>query len=128
MGASEPEQVIELFCKLFNSNDLDGLIDNLYEDDAVLIPEPGAAPLAGKAAVAEVLKGFLGTGGTISVISTKAVRSGDLALTHTHWRLDIPGADGMEAQTAEIVRRQPDGSWKYAIDNPWGSAILAAGG
>ena len=27
--------------------------------------------------------------------------------------------------TAEIVRRQPDGTWKYAIDNPWGGAVLA---
>jgi ketosteroid isomerase-like protein len=128
MGASEPEQVIDIFCKLFNSKDLAGLIDNLYEDDAILIPEPGAAPVAGKAALTEVLKAFVETGGTISVISTKAVRSGDLALTHTHWRLDIPGADAMEAQTAEVVRRQPDGTWKYAIDNPWGTAVLTAGG
>lgn len=26
--------------------------------------------------------------------------------------------------TAEVVRRQADGSWKYVIDNPDGSALL----
>ena len=60
--------------------------------------------------------------------TTSAVVNGDLALTHTRWRLDIPDGEPMEAVTAEIVRRQPDGTWKYAIDNPWGGAVLDAMG
>ena len=27
--------------------------------------------------------------------------------------------------TAEVVRRQPDGSWKCIIDNPDGTALLS---
>lgn len=127
MEATEPEQVIDHFCKLFNSGDLDGLINNLYEDDAVFIPTPVDAPVSGKAAVAEVLKHFLATGGTLSVLATTTLKKGDIALTHTRWRLDIPDADAMESVTAEIVRRQPDGTWKYAIDNPWGGSVLDAG-
>jgi uncharacterized protein (TIGR02246 family) len=127
MGATEPEQVIEHFCKMFNSGDLDGLLSNLYEDDAVFIPTPADAPVSGKGAVAEVLKHFLATGGTLSVLATTTVRNGDIALTHTRWRLDIPDADAMESVTAEIVRRQPDGTWTYAIDNPWGGTVLDAG-
>lgn len=123
MAATEPEQVIHRFCELFNQGDLDGLIANMYEDDAVFIP-PGNTPVSGKAAVTEVLKGFLDLGGTLSILATTTIRNGDLALTHTRWRLDIPGADPMEHVTAEIVRRQPDGTWKYAVDNPWGGAIL----
>ena len=128
MGATEPEQVIDHFCKLFNSGDLDGLINNLYEDDAVFVPSPTDAPISGKATVAEALKGFLAMGGTLSVLTTTTLKHGEIALTHTHWRLDIPGADAMESVTAEIVRRQPDGTWKYAIDNPWGGAVLGAAG
>jgi ketosteroid isomerase-like protein len=59
-------------------------------------------------------------------LATTTIRSGDIALTHTRWRLDIPNADAMESVTAEIVRRQPDGTWKYAIDNPWGGSVLDA--
>lgn len=128
MAATEPEQVIDQFCKLFNSGDLDGLIENLYEDDAVFIPSPTDAPVSGKASVAEVLKAFMATGGTISVVATTTVTKGDVALTHTHWKLDIPGADAMGSVTAEIVRRQPDGTWKYAVDNPWGGNVLGAAG
>jgi len=124
MGAASPEQVIEQFCRLFNSGDLDGLVNDLYEDDAVFFPSPTDAPVSGKAAVADSLKEYLGYGGTVSVVASTAVTNGDIALTHTHWRLDIPGAEAMEGLTAEIVRRQPDGTWKYVIDNPWGSAVL----
>ncbi len=124
MAATNPEQVIEQFCSLFNAGDLDGLVNTLYEDDAVFFPSPTDAPVSGKAAVADSLKEYLATGGTVSVVDTTAVKNGDIALTHTHWRLDIPGGEAMEGVTAEIVRRQPDGTWKYVIDNPWGGAVL----
>ena len=48
--------------------------------------------MSGKAAVADSLKEYLALGGTVSVVATTAVTNGDIALTHTHWRLDIPGA------------------------------------
>jgi len=38
------------------------------------------------------------------------------------------GAEAMEGVTAEIVRRQSDGTWKYLIDNPWGGAVLGEDG
>ena len=128
MGATEPGQVIEEFCRLFNSGDLDGLVTELYEEDAVFYAAPDAAPLSGRAAIADSLKEYLASGGTLRVVATTAATNGDLALTHTHWRLDIPGGEAMEAVTAEIVRHQGDGTWKYAIDNPWGGAVLEASG
>ena len=30
----------------------------------------------------------------------------------------------MEGVAVDVIRRQPDGSWKMVIDNPWGPAIL----
>ena len=124
MGASEPTQVIEQFMKYFNSGDLDGLMDNCYEDDVVLVPAPGSEVATGKAAVREVLQGFLAMKGTMSLISAAGYPNGDIALTHSHWKLEVPGGDPMEATTAEIVRRQSDGTWKYVVDNPWGGAVI----
>ncbi len=88
----------------------------LCEDGAVLVPEPGPA----------LLTAFLDMKGTLEVLATTAVVNGDIALTHTRWRLDVPGGEPMESVTAEVVRRQPDGTWKYLIDNPWGGSILEA--
>jgi hypothetical protein len=39
-----------------------------------------------------------------------AIRNGDLALTSTR----LPGGGA----TVEIARRQPDGSWRWVIDQP----------
>ena len=30
----------------------------------------------------------------------------------------------MERSGFDVMRRQPGGSWKMLIDNPWGAAIL----
>jgi ketosteroid isomerase-like protein len=27
----------------------------------------------------------------------------------------------MEARSADVLRRQPDGTWRFVIDNPWGT-------
>ena len=39
-----------------------------------------------------------------------ALRNGDLALTSTR----LPGGGA----TAEVARRQPDGSWRWVLDHP----------
>jgi len=128
MGVTDPEQVIEQFIKFFNSGDLDGILAELYEDDAVLLSAPGAPVVSGKDGIRAVLQGFLGMGGTMSLVGATALSNGDLALTHSKWRLDVPGSDPMGGTTAEVVRRQPDGSWKYVLDNPFGGAVLDAAG
>lgn len=57
----------------------------------------------------------------------KAIRiitAGDLARSLASWTLDGTGPDGpiqMTGTTSDVFRRQPDGSWKVAIDNPWES-------
>jgi ketosteroid isomerase-like protein len=42
------------------------------------------------------------------------------------WSFDGTGPDGepvrLEAQNADVLRRQEDGSWRFVIDNPWGTA------
>ena len=124
MAAKTPGQVIEEFVRLFASGDVEALVEECYEDDAVFIPEASTGTASGKAAVRDGLKGFVETQGTLSVLASTVFENGDIALTHTHWRLDIAGADSLEGRTAEIVRKQPDGTWKYAIDNPWGADVL----
>jgi hypothetical protein len=47
---------------------------------------------------------------TLSNDHRPVIRNGDLALTST--RLPAGGA------TVEVARRQPDGSWRWVIDQP----------
>ena len=55
---------------------------------------------------------------------TKVVRAGDdLAVLYNEWSLTANGPDGkpiaMSGKAMEIVRRQPDGTWLFAVDDPF---------
>lgn len=50
---------------------------------------------------------------------------GDLALTHGHWKMTVGGETVAEGKTAEVARRGPNGDWRYILDNPFGSDVLA---
>ena len=55
----------------------------------------------------------------------KVLFAGDTALVANRWSLEGTGIDGeplrMGGTSADVVRRQPDGSWRIAIDDPWGA-------
>ena len=125
MGAKEPGQVIELFAKYFNAADADGIL-SLYEKEAAFVAGPGAGTLDGVDAIRQAIEGFTAAGGTMEIIGSAVYESGDIALTHNRWRWDTGQGEPQTAVTAEVVRRQPDGTWLYAIDNPWGGAVLDA--
>jgi ketosteroid isomerase-like protein len=82
----------------------------LYEPDAVLAFPPGQVT-TGSAAIREVYERLLADKPAFTAGEQQpALRSGDLALTST--RLVGGGA------TVEVARRQPDGSWRWVLDQP----------
>jgi ketosteroid isomerase-like protein len=105
--ARRPEDLGRFFVARANAGDLEGLVA-LYEPDAVLA-RPGGEPAAGTDAIRQALGRFLAGNPTISGTSQPALRFGDLALTSTRF-------DG--GATAEVARRQPDGTWRWVIDQP----------
>jgi uncharacterized protein (TIGR02246 family) len=123
MPATEPEQIHRLFEQAFNAGDVEALMA-LYEPDAALIPQPGAMA-EGTTAIRDSLRWFLDRRGTITLETKLVVRVGDLAFLANRWSLSggtMPDGSPAElgATTAEVARRQPDGTWRYVIDNAWG--------
>jgi uncharacterized protein (TIGR02246 family) len=127
MPATTPEQVHRLFEEAFNAGDLDGLME-LYESDAALIAQPGSV-VYGSEQVRAGLQGFLALKGRITLDTKLVVTVGDLAYLSNTWSLSGTGPDGnpvaLGATTAEVARRQADGSWRYVIDNAWGGQAVA---
>ena len=68
--------------------------------------------------------------GQITLDTKLVVRVGDLAYLSNGWALreDDAGREPRQlgATTAEVARRQPDGTWLYVIDNAWGDAAANA--
>jgi uncharacterized protein (TIGR02246 family) len=120
--ASSPEQLHREFESAFNAGDMNRLLD-LYEADAALIPQPGVLA-RGPEEIKPALQAFLDLGGTISLDTKTVVTVGDLSYLTNRWSLTGTTPDGepldMGAVTAEVARRQSDGTWLYVIDNAVG--------
>jgi ketosteroid isomerase-like protein len=122
-STASPEQVLESIVTGINSGDLESLMP-LYENEAAFAVEPGSlAP--GHAGIREALTGFISMNGTLDLEVTRVLEVDDLALVIGVWSFDGTGPDGepvhLEARNADVLRRQPDGSWRFVIDNPWGT-------
>jgi uncharacterized protein (TIGR02246 family) len=132
MTASTPEEVHRLWTQAFDEGDVDALVA-LYEPSATLVFQPGEEPARGTEAIREALDGFLSMfegKPKFDLRFGKAFEAGeDLALVLSTWTMSGSAKDGspieMSGQTADVVRRQADGSWRVAIDNPFGDAALA---
>ena len=122
MTARTPEDCDRLFAEYTNAGDLDALIA-LYEPGASLIHQDGSAA-TGHAAIRKALGELLGASPRIQMKTVRLAKvgAGDLAVIYSEWSLATNGPDGKRAETGgrsvEIVRRQADGTWKFAIDDP----------
>jgi|ERR1700752_2083553 len=124
MGAKTPQEAHKLFVTYFNQQDLDALL-SLYEPNATLVPFPGP-PVQGLESIREVMKGFLALKGHMDLAVDKVFQADDIGLLFSSWNLQGTDPEGsplvMSGQTSDVVRRQPDGTWLFVIDNPQGAA------
>jgi uncharacterized protein (TIGR02246 family) len=121
MPANRPDDMATVWEQAFNSGDVEQVMA-LYEPDAILIPEPGQVA-RGTDAIRQSLQGFLALKLPIRLESKRVLTSGDLALLSNTWKMAGTGPDGspldLGGNTTEILRRQPDGSWRYVFDDPF---------
>lgn len=108
--ARRPEDLTRLFVERANAGDAEGLAA-LYEEDAVMAYPPGQTTV-GRAAIGELWASVLAHRPRFEPEAPlPTLISGDLALTST------PPRDGSGAR-AQVVRRQPDGTWLRLLDQP----------
>ena len=125
MQATTAKQVHELFVERFNAQDVDGIIE-LYEPNAVILPPDALEVVSGHVAIKEVLNGFLALNGKMENTIVRVIEQQDIAILYSRWTVYGTGPDGIPVTvggtTSDVVRRQSDGSWLFAIDNPLGGA------
>jgi ketosteroid isomerase-like protein len=107
--AAQPEDLGRYFLERANAGDVEGLVA-LYEPGAVLA-FPAGRLTAGHDEIRKVYAELLADRPSFSSAGQQpAIRNEDLALTSAR----LPGGGA----TVEIARRQPDGSWRWVIDQP----------
>jgi uncharacterized protein (TIGR02246 family) len=109
------------FAAAANSGNVDG-VAAVYASNAALLP-PNLPPQKGRAAIRSFWAGFLNAYTVRFELGSDAVEGrGDLAYNVGHYRFTaVPKAKSDpgvadEGKFVEILRRQPDGSWKYVVD------------
>ena len=121
-----PATTVNELVQAINRADLEGAV-GLYEKNAVLIAQPGQIA-RGSAELKNALAGFIAMKATLRSDAQQVVEAGDIALYVSRWRLDGTGPDGrpisMAGESSDILRRQHDGRWLIAVDNPWGTQVL----
>lgn len=123
IGRGTPEQVLASIVEGINTGNLDALM-NLYEAQAAFATQPGSLA-HGLQGIRDGLAGFIAMKGTLDLKVTRVLEVNDLALVIGTWSFAGTGPDGqpvrLAAQNADVLRRQSDGSWRFVIDNPWGT-------
>jgi ketosteroid isomerase-like protein len=108
--AMRPEDITRLVVERMNAGDAEGIAE-LYAPDAVMAFPPGRMTV-GRDAIRAIYEQIVAEGVHFKLeepLPTLVV--GDLALTAT------PASDEAGAR-AQVVRRQPDGSWLRILDRP----------
>lgn len=121
MPGPRPEETLRQLVDALNARDAESAMAQ-YHPDAAFVPEPGK-PETGLVAIRAALDAFLATQPRLAVEIAQVIEAGDVALCCTRWTLTDADADEGEpigaGVGAVVLRRQPDGVWKIAIENPW---------
>src|SRR5262245_48544075 len=101
-----------------------------YEATAVMVVQPGKTT-HGPKQLRDALAGFIALRPVLRSEAQEVVEAGDVALYQGRWSLRGADPKGdpvvMAGESADILRRQDDGRWLIALDNPWGAQILGPG-
>src|SRR5688572_9363962 len=123
MSRATPEQLLQSIVEGINAGSLDTLMP-LYESEAAFATQPGTLA-HGPNGVREALASFIAMKGKLDLKVTRVLKASNLALVTTVWSFTGTGPDGkpvkLSAKSADVLRRQADSTWRFVIDNPWGT-------
>jgi uncharacterized protein (TIGR02246 family) len=122
MLPSNPEDWPSVFEQHLNAGDLDKVM-SLYEPDARFVA-PSGETLIGRERIGHVIAGLIRSQTKMRSRVLRVNAIGDLALLYTDF--DGTTVDGsgktieLRSRAIEVLRRQPDGTWKLIIGDPNG--------
>ena len=115
MPAKSPAEICGLFKQYMGEGDIDSVL-SIYDPEAVFLNQSGEVKKGAKALKQE-LAPFAAMKATFDFKIKQVVQSDDIALMHTEWKVSSPVS--MSVYAIEVARRQPDGTWRWLIGDPF---------
>ena len=122
MPAHKPEECDVQFGDHVNAGNLEALV-GLYEPTCPLVQQDGTL-LVGHDAIRANLGRLVAMKAHIDIEVVKVVPAGEgLAMVYSDWLMTATAPDGQpvarSGKAIEVVRRQGDGTWRFAADDPF---------
>lgn len=126
-AATSPAELMKLFTERAAIGDADGLLE-LYETEAVFEPQIGVV-LRGSAEILPALAELAALRPRIEYTGEPdVVVVDDIALVSNEWVMEAELPDGSMLRegglSADVLRRQADGTWLVLIDQPRGATLM----
>jgi uncharacterized protein (TIGR02246 family) len=116
----DPEDWPSVFAQHLNAGDLDQVI-SLYEPDARFVA-PSGETLIGHDRIRQVIGGLIQSKTKMKSRVLRAITLEDVAVLYTDFDGTTEDASGktveLRSRAIEVLRRQPDGSWKLIVGDP----------
>jgi uncharacterized protein (TIGR02246 family) len=115
MPAYSPEDICHLIQQYMAAGDLDAVL-SVFDPEAVFVNRWGEVT-QGRDGLRQELAPFAGMMTRFAFTIKQVIQSGDIALMHTEWQVSFP--QPMSVYAIEVARRQPDGTWRWLIGDPF---------
>jgi len=117
MPARTPAEICPLFQRAMADGDLAALLQ-VYDPEAVFVQESGEVT-KGRDALRKVLTPLAASKPRFDYEILQIAETDGVALMHTQWTVSVSGAPPRRQHAIEVARRQPDGSWRWLIGDPF---------
>lgn len=120
--AATPDACDHLLGEYLAAGDLDAIVA-LYEPGATFVTQDREVKV-GRDAVRQAFAEIVAAKPVLRSRIVLTLRNGDhLAVLYNDWTMSVRTPDGqaqeMSGKAVEVVCRQGDGSWKFAVDDPF---------
>ena len=103
----------------FNTGDVQTVL-NMYDFNGIIVPEPNK-PVSGRAEFEEAIKAILAIKGKMEIKTVYCLQTGNLAVGRSEWNITDGNEVKVSAKGIEVMKQQPDGTWKIVIDHAFGA-------
>ena len=114
-----PEDAHATLAAAFNTGNVATVL-SMYDFNGIIVPEPGK-PVSGKENFEEAIKAILSIKGKMEIKTVYCLQTGNLAVGRSEWNITDGNEVKVSAKGIEVMKQQPDGSWKIIIDHAFGA-------